>query len=110
MQLPTIAILTAVFASATSASPVEMLQADHAKVSSFATDLCGGESGTYEVTGSGSYRCIDVTNRRSIKVADKRGCTIKTWSAHGCLGSSWQVPDGDLDCHSVLHGAISLSC
>ncbi|TDZ17433.1 hypothetical protein Cob_v009397 [Colletotrichum orbiculare MAFF 240422] len=82
----------------------------HAKVSSFSTDLCGGEESVFEVTGSGAYRCIRVSDKCSIKVADKRECTITTWSGADCRGSHSTLPDGSLNCHSVLHASVEIKC
>lgn len=41
--------------------------ADEAKVEMFSSDTCGGAVDTVMLVGSGSYRCVAVTNKRSIR-------------------------------------------
>ncbi|KAF9871200.1 hypothetical protein CkaCkLH20_11369 [Colletotrichum karsti] len=103
--------IVAVLASLALANPVELeARADHAKVTTFSDNLCKNGPRVFEITGSGSKRCNPVKNARSIKVQDKRGCTIKTWSGSNCKGQSFKIPDGDLDCHSVLHASVQILC
>lgn len=73
MQFSTATIITAVFASLALANPVQLeSRQDHSKVSSFSDDLCTNGEQVFEVTGVGARRCIPISNKRSIKVADKR--------------------------------------
>ncbi|OHF00752.1 hypothetical protein CORC01_04069 [Colletotrichum orchidophilum] len=105
------AIIASLFAAVALANPANLeVRNDWAKVVSFSDDLCTTGQSTFEVTGSGAYRCIPVTNKRSIKALEKRGCTIKTFSGSNCRGSHFTIPDGDLECHSVLHAAVEISC
>ncbi|KAJ0329735.1 hypothetical protein COL922a_012696 [Colletotrichum nupharicola] len=111
MQFSVTTVMTAALASLALANPVQLeSRQDHSKVSSFSDDLCTNGEQVFEVTGVGARRCIPVSNKRSIKVADKHGCTIKTWSGSNCGGSDFTLPDGDLDCHSVLHAAVEIIC
>ncbi|KAK1622448.1 hypothetical protein BDP81DRAFT_455253 [Colletotrichum phormii] len=110
MHFSTFAMITSL-ATMAIANPVNLeVRDDWAKVVSFSDDLCNADQSTFEVTGSGAYRCIPVTNKRSIKVLQKRDCTIKTFSGSNCRGSHFTLPDGDLDCHSVLHASVEISC
>ncbi|KAI3556383.1 hypothetical protein CABS03_03444 [Colletotrichum abscissum] len=106
-------ILTSITSLATSVitNPVDLKVRDNwAKVVSFSNNLCNSDQSTFEVTGSGTYRCIPITNKRSIKVLQKSNCTIKTFSGSNCGSSHFNLPDGDLDCHSVLHASVEMSC
>ncbi|UQC75163.1 uncharacterized protein CLUP02_01816 [Colletotrichum lupini] len=100
-RFPTLASTTSL-ATFVIANSVDLEVRDNwAKVVSFSDDLCNSDQSTFEVTGS----AIHFTNKRSIKVLQKSDCTIKTFSGSNCGGSHFNLPDGDLDCHSVLHAS-----
>ncbi|KAI1080977.1 hypothetical protein F5B20DRAFT_579802 [Whalleya microplaca] len=104
----TTALLTSLVASAMGvvAKPLE----SKAEVHTFAGDNCDGKDDPTALTGSGSYRCIAVSGKRSIRAPEKKGCNIKTFSGSDCKGSSWKVPDGDVGCHSVLFASVEIQC
>lgn len=65
--------IASTFISMAISSPVQIeARDDWAKVVSFSGDLCTGEQDTIELVGGGAYRCVPVTNRRSIKAIEKR--------------------------------------
>ncbi|KAI1924229.1 hypothetical protein LOZ58_001244 [Ophidiomyces ophidiicola] len=81
---------------------------DEAKVEMFSSDTCGGAVDSAMVVGSGSYRCIAVTNKRSIKAPVLNGCEVRTFSGNNCRGSNFRLPDRD--CHSVLYASVEIKC
>ncbi|GFG20626.1 hypothetical protein IFM61606_00678 [Aspergillus udagawae] len=107
-------LLLGIFPAALMASPLETnvmdVEASNVDVTAkfWGGDLCDGPVDSISLVGSGSYRCVAVTNKRSISVPSMNGCTVKTWSGNNCRGSSFKVPD--TGCHSVLYAGVSIQC
>ncbi|KAI3529557.1 hypothetical protein CSPX01_15455 [Colletotrichum filicis] len=66
MHFPILASITSL-ATSVIANPVDLEVRDNwAKVVSFSDNLCNSDQSTFEMTGSGAYRCISVNNKPSI--------------------------------------------
>ncbi|KAF7126237.1 hypothetical protein CNMCM5793_002732 [Aspergillus hiratsukae] len=101
-------LLLTIFPAALMASPLEARSG--IEINLYSGDMCDGQVDTVTLAGSGAYRCVAVTNKRSIQKPTMNNCAVRTWSGSNCEGSSWELANDNYVCHSILYASVSIQC